>query len=145
MQTPGETLVGRGPELARIDAALAALEQGGPACLAVEGEPGIGKSRLVAELRERAGASGHIVLHGQAAEFERDRPFGVLIEALDPYLRSSSTTASAPRRIAARRPGRDLPRDGAGGRRGRGDRRRALPRHRAVRVLLEQLAARSRW
>ncbi|HVQ59671.1 MAG TPA: AAA family ATPase [Solirubrobacterales bacterium] len=81
-----DTLVGRGRELELIDAALDALDAGEPGCLAVEGEPGIGKSRLLAELRERAEQRGHVVLHGQAAEFERDRPFGVLVETLDPYL-----------------------------------------------------------
>ncbi len=86
MVPSGETLVGREQELGRIDAALEALETGGPGCLAIEGEPGIGKSRLLAELRERAEARGHVVLHGQAAEFERDRPFGVFIETLDPYM-----------------------------------------------------------
>src|SRR4249919_1434373 len=86
MSPSGETLVGREHELDLIDAALDALTGGGPGCLAIEGEPGIGKSRLLAELRERAEARGHLVLHGQAAEFERDRPFGVLVETVDPYL-----------------------------------------------------------
>jgi DNA-binding CsgD family transcriptional regulator/tetratricopeptide (TPR) repeat protein len=86
MSPPGETLVGREHELEQLDAALDALAAGGAGCVAIEGEPGIGKSRILAELRERAEQRGHIVLHGQAAEFERDRPFGVLIETLDPYL-----------------------------------------------------------
>ncbi len=79
--------MGREHELKRLDAALDALDaQGTPGCVAIEGEPGIGKSRLLAELRERSEGRGHIVLHGQAAEFERDRPFGVLVETVDPYL-----------------------------------------------------------
>ena len=38
--------------------------EGTPSCLAVEGEPGIGKTRLLAELRDRAEARGHLVLAG---------------------------------------------------------------------------------
>ena len=45
----------------------------------MEGEPGIGKTRLLAELRERADSRGHLVLAGSAAEFERDMPFGVWV------------------------------------------------------------------
>ena len=34
----------------------------------------------------RARAHGHVVLSGAAAEFERDQPYGVWIEALDAYV-----------------------------------------------------------
>src|SRR3954453_2459647 len=95
MNPVGETLVGREPELERIDSTLAALDAEQTACLAIEGEPGIGKSRLVAELRSRAEERGGIVLHSQAAEFEQDRPFGVLVEALDPYLRAQLDESDA--------------------------------------------------
>ena len=79
------TLVGRDEELALLDTLLDAAE---PACLAVEGEPGIGKSRLLAELRGRAEERGRIVLAGAAAEFERDLPYGVWVEALDAFVAS---------------------------------------------------------
>src|SRR5215212_1370618 len=78
-------LVGRESELVRIDAALEALEVGEGACLAVEGEPGIGKSTLLAELRSRAENRGFAVLAGAAAEFEREQPFSVWTDALDAY------------------------------------------------------------
>ena len=52
------------------------------------GAAGIGKTRLVAELAARADARGHIVLTGSSAEFERDLPFGVFVEALDEYIES---------------------------------------------------------
>ncbi|HKG39755.1 MAG TPA: AAA family ATPase [Conexibacter sp.] len=84
---PGPT-VGRQPELARLEGALDALAAGELTCLAIEGEPGIGKTRLLAELRTRAEARGHLVLGGVAAEFERDLPFGVWIDALDAYVAS---------------------------------------------------------
>ena len=58
------------------------------ACVAVEGEPGIGKTRLLAELRSRAEEHGHLVLSGTAAEFERDVPFGVWVEAMDAHIAS---------------------------------------------------------
>ena len=86
----GEKLVGREVEIGRLEAALDTAGAGDAACLALEGEPGIGKSRLLTELRRRAEERGHIVLHGQAAEFERDLPFGVVSETLDPYLAAHS-------------------------------------------------------
>src|SRR3712207_8267580 len=52
----------------------------------VTGEPGIGKSRLLAELEQRARERDHTVLTGRAAEFERDLPFSVFVDALDGYV-----------------------------------------------------------
>jgi len=78
--------VGRESELALLDAALDALAAGEPISVAVEGEPGIGKTRLLAELRERAEERGCLVLAGSATEFERDLPFSVWVDALDAYV-----------------------------------------------------------
>ena len=64
------------------------LRHGSAACLAVEGEPGIGKTRLLAELRRLAEERGYLVLAGSAAEFERDLPFGVFVDALDAHVES---------------------------------------------------------
>lgn len=87
MQQLGERLVGRDTELAVIERALAELADGRPAALEVTGEPGIGKTRLLAELGERATARGHIVLTGSASELEIDVPFWVFVDALDDYVR----------------------------------------------------------
>jgi len=142
MEPVGETLVGRERELEQIDSTLTGLEEEKTACLAVEGEPGIGKSRLLAELRERAETHGAVVLHGQAAEFERDRPFGVLVEALDPYLRAQldGGIGDLPDTLRAELGG-IFPSLASGKEAGAaiGDER--YRGHRAVRVLLEQLAA----
>ena len=81
-------LVGRDGELEHLDAALDALDDGGPAYVTVEGEPGIGKTRLLDELRARAQERGHVVLSGAAAEFEREMPFSVWVDALDEYVAS---------------------------------------------------------
>ena len=80
-----DRIVGRAPELAQLEAALLAGD-----CVAVEGEPGIGKSRLLAELRARAEANGDVVLAGAGAEFERDRPYGIWVDALDAYAASQA-------------------------------------------------------
>ena len=80
------TIVGRETELAQLEQTLDELDRGSASCLAVEGEPGIGKTRLLAELRALADARGHLVLSGTAAEFERDLPFSVFVDALDAYV-----------------------------------------------------------
>ena len=59
----------------------------------VTGEPGIGKSSLLAELLRRAEERGCLALRGSAAEFERDLPFGLIIDALDEYLESLAPSA----------------------------------------------------
>ncbi len=51
----------------------------------IVGEPGIGKSRLLAELTHRVQARGYLVLRGRAAEFELDVPFAVVLDALNDY------------------------------------------------------------
>lgn len=84
---PGEC-VGRETELEIIAGALARLDEGTGGAIAVAGEPGIGKTRLLAEAGARAEARGCLLLEGQATELERDFPFGVVVDALDPYLAS---------------------------------------------------------
>ena len=67
----------RGEELDVLGAAIAALREGRGARIAVLGEPGIGKSRLLREFRELAARRGLTVLHGRAAPFGTDRPLAV--------------------------------------------------------------------
>ena len=82
-----DRLVGRDDELGSIALALGELDRGEPAAVALVGEPGIGKTRMLAELSERADARGHLVLSGSASDLERDVPFWVFVDALDEYLR----------------------------------------------------------
>src|SRR5215213_2603494 len=81
--TISHELVGRTSELERLDRSLDLIENGEATFLAVEGEPGIGKSSLLDALRARAEARGHRILAATAAEFERDVPFGLWMDALD--------------------------------------------------------------
>jgi DNA-binding CsgD family transcriptional regulator len=90
-ETDWPGLVGRAAELGRIDAALAGLRAGRPGAIELVGEPGIGKTALLDELRNRAAPAALLVLSGRAAQFERELPFGVLIDALDDYLGGLNT------------------------------------------------------
>ncbi len=138
-------LVGRARELAELETALDQLAAGEPCLLQLIGEPGIGKSRLLAELCRRGEERGHLVLEGRAAEFERDIPFGLIVDALNDYLGSlepallRSLDESLLTELAAVFPA--LPsqyRGDASG--GEGAERYRL--HYAVRSLLERLTAR---
>src|SRR5215216_5454749 len=91
-----EHLVGRATELDFLDNLVAELDGGNPAAIALMGEPGIGKTRLLAELAARADAQGQLVLAGSASELERDLPFWVFVDALDEYVRGVD-----PSRLAA--------------------------------------------
>jgi ATP/maltotriose-dependent transcriptional regulator MalT len=91
-----EDLVGRAETCGVFDGLLAGLDRGRPAALALVGEPGIGKTRLLAELAARADARGLLVLGGSGSELERDLPFWVFVDALDEYVQGLP-----PRRLEA--------------------------------------------
>jgi predicted ATPase len=74
-------LVGRETELDVVDALLATLETGRGSAIALVGEAGIGKTRLLSELIGRAEARNHLVLTGAGSELDRDVPFWVFIDA----------------------------------------------------------------
>ncbi|HET8754695.1 MAG TPA: AAA family ATPase [Solirubrobacteraceae bacterium] len=90
-----ERLVGREAELALAAAAVRELSAGRASALVIEGEAGIGKTRLVRGIVEEARARDVAVFCGQAHPFERTRPFGVVAAALDLSRRSPD-----PRRAA---------------------------------------------
>jgi ATP/maltotriose-dependent transcriptional regulator MalT len=79
-------LVGRAEELGLLDQVLAEVDHGRAAAIELVGEPGIGKTRLLAELSTRADARGWLALSGSGSELERDLPFSVFVDALDEYL-----------------------------------------------------------
>jgi predicted ATPase len=81
-------LVGREQELAVLRLALSELAVGRGGCVAIGGEPGIGKTRLAQEAAALAERQGCWVMAGRATELEKDVPFVVTVSALDPALRS---------------------------------------------------------
>ena len=83
---PG-VLVGRQAEKAALQEALAAARRGQGCAVFLVGEPGIGKSRLAAEVTEPAAAAGVAVLRGRAASVGAAVPFRPLSEALHSVLR----------------------------------------------------------
>ena len=80
------TLLGAPRSWARSIAPSPSSDRGRSAALLLLGEPGIGKTRLLAELAARADARGLLVLAGSASELERDLPFWVFVDALDEYV-----------------------------------------------------------
>ena len=96
--SPGtRSFVGRTSEVASLDELLRRAAEGPCQVGLIEGEAGIGKSRLVTEVLHRARGLGFQPYIGAAAELERDRPFGALVEALDlhPHRRTRSERRSA--------------------------------------------------
>jgi DNA-binding CsgD family transcriptional regulator len=75
-------LRGREGELHVLGEALDGTVRGVGHIVLVEGEAGIGKTRLLDELDAKAASRGIQVRRGAAEELEGDRPFGALLEAL---------------------------------------------------------------
>ncbi|GAA2459070.1 hypothetical protein GCM10010191_94000 [Actinomadura vinacea] len=79
-------LIGRRAALRVLDQALDSALGGSFRFLALSGDPGAGKTRLLAELAELAEVRKLPVLGGRAAEFEQQMPFGALVDAVDDRL-----------------------------------------------------------
>ena len=86
--SPTDGLVGREAEFAVAAAAVRELDEARASALVIEGEAGIGKTRLVQSIVDEARSRGVTVFGGQAHPFERTRPFGVVAGALDLSRRS---------------------------------------------------------
>jgi predicted ATPase len=75
-------LVGRAAELERLGAILDEVARGSGRLAIIEGEPGIGKTRLVQWVAGRAGGLGIDVLEGRADELGVRHPYHALIDWL---------------------------------------------------------------
>ena len=82
-------LVGRRDALRAFDLALDAASKGSFQFLVLIGEPGAGKTRLLAELNGLAIRRKLTTCFGRAAEFEQELPFGVVVDALDDQVEAS--------------------------------------------------------
>src|SRR3954469_16491655 len=81
-------LVGRERELAELEAALSEAADGRPSLAFVAGESGVGKTRLVRELQQRAVACGARVLSGDCVELgEGQLAYAPLVTAMRPLAR----------------------------------------------------------
>ena len=72
---------GRAAEIAVLGEAVDRLVSGRPAVVLIEGEAGIGKTRLLAGVLEDARGRGMQVAAGRAEELEQTRPFGLVAAA----------------------------------------------------------------
>jgi len=81
-----ELLLERDGELESLRAALAEAADGEGRLALVEGPAGIGKSRLLAELRAAGEEDGFRVLTARGSELEREFPFGVVRQLFDAAL-----------------------------------------------------------
>jgi DNA-binding CsgD family transcriptional regulator/tetratricopeptide (TPR) repeat protein len=88
-------LVGRGRELDQLEAALAAVSDGGTRVVGLVGEAGIGKTRLALEVADRAAARGVTVLSGRTPVHDMAVAYAPMVEALGGHLRSLDRVARA--------------------------------------------------
>jgi DNA-binding CsgD family transcriptional regulator len=78
-----QIIVGREAELHRLDDSLIAAASAAPRIVALAGEAGVGKTRLVGELELRARGRGFTVLHGECVEFGGEQfAYAPLVAAL---------------------------------------------------------------
>lgn len=81
-------LVGRAHLLNTLDTVLHSAEGSHGRTVLITGDSGIGKTRFVQELRERATARGFRVAAGSANSVEHDIPYALMADAVGPLVRS---------------------------------------------------------
>lgn len=84
-------LVGREEELSLLDDMLVSAAAGQAQSALIDGEPGIGKTRLIDELCDLASSRDFVVIKSAGEAGQRDRPYGVF----DRYMATSRSHAAA--------------------------------------------------
>jgi DNA-binding CsgD family transcriptional regulator/tetratricopeptide (TPR) repeat protein len=84
------SLLERDRELAAFRSLIDGARSGAGRVALIEGRAGIGKSRLLSELREQAAAEGLQVLTARGSELEREFPYGVVRQLFEPRLHGPS-------------------------------------------------------
>ena len=88
-RAPATSFIGRSRPLELILASWGGVAHGSvPRFIAVRGEAGVGKTRLMAEAARAVGAVGGGVLWGGCYEPEGQSPYGPFVEAMETYLHS---------------------------------------------------------
>lgn len=86
--------IGREADLATLEDALRTAASAEPAVVLLGGEAGVGKTRLVGEFTERAGASGALILTGRCMELGADSlPFAAFTMVLRGLVRDFGVPA----------------------------------------------------
>jgi DNA-binding CsgD family transcriptional regulator len=94
-------LIGRQDELAVLGDALADATAGTGRLVLVEGDAGVGKTRLVQEFADRAARAGATVLSGGCLQLEADIPYAAFDEALPgEFFTGTADRATEFRRVA---------------------------------------------
>ena len=91
--TTGHDLVDRESELARLQGCLDDAIGGQAGLAVITGPAGIGKSRLLHEVRRRAAATGATVLTARGSQLEKAFGFGAVRQLFDPVLAVPSRAA----------------------------------------------------
>ena len=94
-EAAGNGLAGRDAELVVLDVALSQVTAGGIRLVVVEGDSGIGKTRLVTHWATRARNEGATVLLASCAGLDRMVPLHPLMAALDQFIESDRRRAQA--------------------------------------------------
>lgn len=93
--TTSPVLVGRRRETELLVEALPAVQRGQGQCFLLSGEAGVGKSRLLAEVRRRAEEQGFLTLPGQCFEPDLTFPYAPFIDALRSFFARQSPAQTA--------------------------------------------------
>lgn len=90
-------LIGRDPELWALEDALLAANRGESRLVLLQGEAGMGKTRLTEEIASRARKLGCAVLRGSCSEAEVSLPYLPFVEAIGNWLADAGAGAVADR------------------------------------------------
>ncbi|WP_217561252.1 AAA family ATPase [Streptomyces sp. GbtcB6] len=91
-----EPLIGREADLERLDGFLAGIPRQGGGSLVVLGDPGVGKSALLAEAVRRAEAAGLRVLQAAGVQYRAQAGYGALQQLLTSVPEIQSRAARSP-------------------------------------------------